>query len=75
MHERNPESKEKLACIIKGSLLVRWSLWSMGYGFKEESSHVQISDTHGVLHCTLYNNVNAKFILECILEDEYELAV
>ena len=47
----------------------------MGYGFKEESSHVQISDTHGVLHCTLYNNVNAKFILECILEDGYGLAV
>ena len=46
----------------------------MGCGFKEESSHVQISDTHGVLHCTLYN-VNAKFILECILEDGYGLAV
>lgn len=47
----------------------------MGYGFREESSHVQISDTHGVLHYTLYNNVNAKFILESILEDGYGLAV
>lgn len=47
----------------------------MGYGFKEESSQCKSLILHGVLHCTLYNNVNANFILECILEDEYELAV
>lgn len=75
---RNPESKEKLAMHYKGSLLVRWlSLWSMGYGFKEESSHVQISIPMVCCIAQFYNsNVNANSILSVYIEcDEYELAV